>query len=52
VEAHGGRIWVESSPGGPTAFRIALPLLAEDTVHEPSRTSPEAGVSTGLHELG
>lgn len=35
VEAHGGRIWVESTLGGITAFRIALPLLAEDTLGEP-----------------
>ena len=30
VEAHGGRIWAESTPGETTAFRIALPLLAPD----------------------
>jgi signal transduction histidine kinase len=47
VEAHGGRIWVESSPDGITAFRIALPLLAEDVVLESSGLSPEAGISTG-----
>jgi PAS domain S-box-containing protein len=26
VEAHGGRIWAESPPGGLTAFRLRLPL--------------------------
>ena len=28
VEAHGGRVWVESSPGKGTAFHIALPFGA------------------------
>jgi len=26
IEAHGGRIWAESQPGGITTFQFALPL--------------------------
>ncbi|MGN6810518.1 MAG: GAF domain-containing protein [Thermomicrobiales bacterium] len=27
IEGHGGRMWVESAPGGGSIFRVALPML-------------------------
>jgi len=34
IEAHGGRIWAESNPGGGAVFRFSVPTASEEDSHD------------------
>lgn len=43
VDAHGGRMWVESQQGVGSIFTVVMPLAEESAIAEGELTRPEAG---------
>ena len=33
IEAHGGRIWAETRPGGGAVFRFSVPMASDEEAH-------------------
>jgi hypothetical protein len=43
VQAHGGSLWVEETPGGGATFRLRVPIAAGagHTTHDPESAEPQ-----------
>jgi signal transduction histidine kinase/ActR/RegA family two-component response regulator len=52
VEGHGGRIWLESPPGGGTSFYVVLPAQPSDTRAETLAMDPREQPEEKAEEMG
>ena len=43
VDAHGGRMWVESQQGVGSIFTVVMPLAEESAIAEGEQSGPQAG---------